>query len=300
MKLFDEIKNIIENPIPPTKQLDQHGYGNDGNPSVVLSATAPQELKDLAGDNPAELVSVNPYQIKFDGNEEIFTIYPSDIVLENQFKKDVLKYTNDYINYITGGRGKKKINEVKTQKDVIAIYPGRFQPMGLHHYKAYQKLVDDFGVKNVYVATSDVTGPKSPFSFSEKKKIIRSYGVPANRIVKVKDPYKSIEITTKYPEDTPVVFGFGAKDAGRLSSGKYFKDYKKGIKLVGYRDNGYITTLPHIALKVNGKEMSGTAIRKSLGSKKSSDTTKLKLFKSIFGHTKKDVFDIIINRLKTI
>ena len=64
----------------------------------------------------------------------------------------------------------------------VAIYPGRFQPMGLHHYKAYQHLVNKFGAKNVYIATSGVTGPKSPFTFAQKKKIIQSYGVPANRI----------------------------------------------------------------------------------------------------------------------
>ena len=70
----------------------------------------------------------------------------------------------------------------------VAIYPGRFQPMGLHHYKAYQYLVNKFGAKNVYIATSGVTGPKSPFTFAQKKKIIQAYGVPANRIIKVKDP----------------------------------------------------------------------------------------------------------------
>ena len=112
----------------------------------------------------------------------------------------------------------------------VAIYPGRFQPMGLHHYKAYQYLVNKFGAKNVYIATSGVTGAKSPFTFAEKKKIIQAYGVPANRIIKVKDPYKAVEITSKLPEDTPIVFGFGAKDAGRLTSGKYFKDYKEGKK----------------------------------------------------------------------
>ena len=153
-----------------------------------------------------------------------------------------------------------KLQEVKSPKP-IAIYPGRFQPMGSHHFKAYQNLVKKFGAKNVYIATSGVTGPKSPFTFAEKKKIIQAYGIPSNRIIKVRDPYKAVEITSKLPEDTPVVFGFGAKDAGRLTSGKYFRDYKEGDDLVGYKENGYITVLPHIALKVGGKEMSGTSIR---------------------------------------
>jgi len=192
-----------------------------------------------------------------------------------------------------------KLQEVKSPRP-IAIYPGRFQPMGLHHFKAYQNLVKKFGAKNVYIATSGVTGPKSPFTFAEKKKIIQAYGVPSNRIIKVRDPYKAVEITSKLPEDTPVVFGFGAKDAGRLTSGKYFRDYKEGDDLVGYKENGYITVLPHIALKVAGKEMSGTSIRAALGSKEAKESEKLKVFKGIFGHSKKDIYKLVVDKLTSL
>ena len=187
-----------------------------------------------------------------------------------------------------------------TKPRTIAIYPGRFQPMGLHHYKTYQHLVNKFGSKNVYVVTSDVTGPTSPFSFNEKKKIIQSYGVPANHIIKVKDPYKAIELTSKLPDDTPVVFGFGAKDAGRLTSGKYFKDYKDGKDLVGYKENGYITTLPHVTLKVNGKEMSGTSIRAALGNKDVKEVEKRKIFKGIFGHSKSPIYKLVVDKLASL
>ena len=192
-----------------------------------------------------------------------------------------------------------KLQEVKNPRP-IAIYPGRFQPMGSHHFKAYQNLVKKFGAKNVYIATSGVTGPKSPFTFAEKKKIIQAYGVPSNRIIKVRDPYKAVEITSKLPEDTPVVFGFGAKDAGRLTSGKYFRDYKEGDDLVGYKENGYITVLPHIALKVAGKEMSGTSIRAALGSKETEESEKLKVFKGIFGHSKKDIYKLVVDKLTSL
>ena len=192
-----------------------------------------------------------------------------------------------------------RLQEVKNPRP-IAIYPGRFQPMGSHHFKAYQNLVKKFGAKNVYIATSGVTGPKSPFTFAEKKKIIQAYGVPSNRIIKVRDPYKAVEITSKLPEDTPVVFGFGAKDAGRLTSGKYFKDYKEGDDLVGYKENGYITVLPHIALKVGGKEMSGTSIRAALGSKETEESEKLKVFKGIFGHSKKDIYKLVVDKLTSL
>ena len=51
---------------------------------------------------------------------------------------------------------------------VVAILPGRFQPAAKHHKAAYEALVAKFGAKNVYIATSGVTGPKSPFTFAEK------------------------------------------------------------------------------------------------------------------------------------
>ena len=152
---------------------------------------------------------------------------------------------------------------VKPKKRVVAIYPGRLQPMGSHHFAAYQHLVDKFGAANVYIATSNSTGPKSPFTFAEKKKIIRGYGVPSNKIVKVKDPYKAVEITSKLPKNTAVVFGVGSKDGSRLVAGKYFDKYKPVEKLDDYKEHGYIYIIPHVALKVNGKEMSGTSIRAS-------------------------------------
>ena len=59
---------------------------------------------------------------------------------------------------------------------IVAIYPGRFQPMGKHHAQTYKWLKSKF--KDAHVVTSDkVDLPKSPFSFNEKKKIINSYGI---------------------------------------------------------------------------------------------------------------------------
>ena len=62
--------------------------------------------------------------------------------------------------------------EEKKITKVVAIYPGRFQPMGKHHAQVYNQLSSKFD--DVWVATSGkVDLPKSPFSFSEKKKIIK-------------------------------------------------------------------------------------------------------------------------------
>ena len=69
-------------------------------------------------------------------------------------------------------REKLKLSEVIGAQRIVAIYGGRFQPAGSHHIKTYQYLVNKFGRNNVFIATSDVTGDKSPFTFAEKKENI--------------------------------------------------------------------------------------------------------------------------------
>jgi len=180
-------------------------------------------------------------------------------------------------------------------KVIIAIYPGRFQPMGAHHAKTYQWLTGQFD--KAYVATSGkVDLPKSPFSFNEKKKIINSYGI--SNVVKVKNPYTAEEILKKYdPETTAAVFMVGKKDAQRLG-GKFFRPWK-GKAEVGYRDGAYTLLAPHVSMKVPGYgEMSGTSIRAVLGDKSLDKKEKTKIFKGIFGHTKN--YDLIVNKLEKL
>jgi hypothetical protein len=186
---------------------------------------------------------------------------------------------------------------LKPKQKVVAIFPGRYNPYSSHHHTAYQNLVAKFGAPNVYVATSNVTGPKSPFTFAEKKKIISAAGVPSSKIVKVKNPYKSEEITSKFPDDTAVVFAVGAKDGSRLVSGKYFDKYKDGKKMDGYKEHGYIYIIPHVALKIRGKELSGTSVRAALADKSVKAPEKRKLFKQIFGHNKKDIYKLVVDKL---
>ena len=96
---------LNENPVPPTKQLDQFDYGQDGNETVVLTPEAPEELRKLAGeDGEVILVSVNPYKVKLkDGsNDEVFTVYPKDIVIEGKVEGEIKKYTRQYLNFILG------------------------------------------------------------------------------------------------------------------------------------------------------------------------------------------------------
>ena len=97
-------------------------------------------------------------------------------------------------------------------KNVVVIYPGRFQPMGRHHAAVYKKLASQFGRSNTYIATSDVVNPpKSPLNFHEKAQVMKAHGI--TNVVQVKNPYQSLEIVSKYdPETTAVLFAVGKKD----------------------------------------------------------------------------------------
>ena len=163
----------------------------------------------------------------------------------------------------------------------IAIYPGRFQPFGPHHKKVFDYLRNKFN--DVYIVTTDKSDSnKHPLNFSQKKSHMKKMGIPSNKIVKVKNPYQAVELTKKFSDDTAVVFAFGKKDAGRLTSGKYFLPYTSK-PTYGYKEHGYFITAPHFKIKVAGLDTSGTSIRKIIGSQKLAQDRKVN-FKKLFGY----------------
>ena len=185
----------------------------------------------------------------------------------------------------------KEQTEIKT---IVAIYPGRFQPMGAHHAAAFKSIP----FKEKFIATSNkVAPPKSPFNFAEKKKIISAYGL-GGKLKQVKNPYKAEEILKRYdPETTAAVFVVGAKDASRLG-GKFFRPWK-GKAEVGYRDGAYTFIAPHVSMNVPGYgAMSGTSLRAALGDKALNKKEKQKIYKGVFGHLKN--YDWIIKKLEKL
>ena len=197
------------------------------------------------------------------------------------------------------------LNE-QDQKRVIVIYPGRFQPMGRHHYATYKALADQFGAENTFIATSNKIGPKSPLDFEEKKKIMVAHGVPADKIVMTRNPYQALEITKDFdPDSTAVVFAVGGKDMresprfanldGFTKKGTpaYYKTYKPGEELVGLGKHGYITVAPHVEIDVPGfGEMSGTTLRQALKGATKED------FEAIMGFYNQEIYDILQGKLE--
>ena len=197
------------------------------------------------------------------------------------------------------------LNE-QAEKRVIAIYPGRFQPMGRHHYATYKALADQFGPENTFIVTSNKMGPKSPLDFEEKKKIMVAHGVPADKIVMSRNPYQAVELTQNFdPDTTAVVFAVGGKDMrdsprfanldGMTKKGTpaYYKTYRPGEELVGLGKHGYIAVAPHVEIDVPGfGEMSGTTLRQALKGATPED------FETIMGFYNQEIYDILQGKLE--
>jgi len=181
-----------------------------------------------------------------------------------------------------------KITEAEGKR-TVAIYPGRFQPMGPHHFQTYKQIAAAHGAENTYVATSDKTGPKSPLNFSQKKSIILKHGVPENQVQQVTNPYYAKEIYEQLggPEDIEVVYFVGNKD---------MRENPRFQKTGGTTKEGYdwrLAVAPHVEIDIPGfGEMCGTSLRDCLGAAKPDQ------FKAIMGWFDPDVYKMLQNSLK--
>lgn len=195
-------------------------------------------------------------------------------------------------------------------KRIIAIYPGRFQPPGLHHYKAYEWLSTQFGKDNTFVVTSDkVEIPNSPFDFNQKKTIWAAlYGV--DNVVLSKNVYNPDELLKQLnlePFEVSVVYMVGDKDmqntprftVGNKKNGEptYFQKYDTNAELKTANKHGYLITAPHIAINTeNSQELSGTEIRRILSNSTIKDVD---TFVKIFGKYDPVIADMVVNKIKT-
>lgn len=185
----------------------------------------------------------------------------------------------------------KKVGEKRT----IGIFTGRFQPFHSGHYSVYKNLVDRFGKDNVYIASSDKTEAiKSPFRFKDKEEIMtKIFGIPADKIVQIKNPYAPVEILQKMPEDTTYVTAVSQKDAERLG-GKYFKNFDDATDTKGYKEQGYFVIAPEMQLTLNGKNISGTQIRAIFGDPNITDRAKQEIFTKVYGKFDQDIFQKVV------
>ena len=170
-------------------------------------------------------------------------------------------------------------------KRTIAIYPGRFQPMGKHHFETYQWACDKYGKDNVFITTSNkIQEGRSPLSFDQKADIMNMHGIPFSSIIQAKNPYAPKELFERRQinlEETKLIVIVGHKDMienprfsnlGMTKSTKrspiprptYFQSLNESSDQTA-DNHGYIDIAPHVSyLLPNGKESSGTNLREYL------------------------------------
>jgi hypothetical protein len=189
----------------------------------------------------------------------------------------------------------------------VAVYAGRFHPFHIGHAGVFDQLARRFGPENVYITTSGkVDPPNSPFTFQDKKLMMKAAGIPEDHIVEEASPYMPKNLTAKLsldPERDYIVFGIGRKDMAEdprfsfkpLKSGapSYFQPYEKqNFQPLG--KHGYIFPVEDINFKVNGESMKGaTQIRKKY--KESTENERVNILKTLYPNSSDSTIQIIKN-----
>ncbi len=136
----------------------------------------------------------------------------------------------------------------------IVIMPGGFHPFHAGHMALYLAATEAFPSADVFVAATDDTSGR-PFPFKTKKFLAQQAGVPGNRFIRVKSPFKAEEITQMYdPDDTQLIFVRSEKDAAsqprpggvkKDGSPSYLQPYKRN-GLQPFSKHGYMAYLPTV------------------------------------------------------
>jgi hypothetical protein len=136
----------------------------------------------------------------------------------------------------------------------IVIMPGGFHPFHAGHMALYDAAREAFPSADVFVAATDDTSGR-PFPFAVKKFLAQQAGVPGNRFIRVKSPFRAEEITQMYdPNDTQLIFVRSEKDkdvqprAGgtkRDGTPAYLQPYKRN-GLEPFSKHGYMAYLPTV------------------------------------------------------
>lgn len=136
----------------------------------------------------------------------------------------------------------------------LVIMPGGFHPFHAGHMALYKAAVENFPSADVFVAATTDTSNR-PFPFSTKKLLAKQAGVPVNRFIQVKSPFRAEEITQMYdPDSTVLIFVRSDKDASkqpqaggvrRDGSPSYLQPYRRN-KLQPMSQHAYMAYLPSV------------------------------------------------------
>ncbi len=196
-------------------------------------------------------------------------------------------------------------------KKVFVIYPGRFHPFHAGHKGVYNYLSTKFGGNDVYITTTGVVElPKSPFSFDEKKEMMMATGIPANKILNVKNNYNLQSVAGQIPiniERDSIIFAVSEKD---MAEDPRFKNFvkkdgspsylqplpKNQSKLDPAIKHGYLITVPTTDFTVLGLPARSASQLRSQYATLTPEQQKA-FITDLFGNYNTNVHNILNNRL---
>lgn len=196
-------------------------------------------------------------------------------------------------------------------KKVFVIYPGRFHPFHTGHKSVYNYLSTKFGGNDVYITTTGVVElPKSPFSFDEKKEMMMATGIPANKILNVKNNYNLQSVSNQIPiniERDSIIFAVSQKD---MTEDPRFKSFvkkdgspsylqpmpKNESKLEPAIKHGYLITVPTTDFTVLGSPARSASQLRSQYSTLTPEQQKLFIM-DLFGSYNSKIHNILNNKL---
>lgn len=191
----------------------------------------------------------------------------------------------------------------------LVVYPGRFQPFHKGHRAVYEFLVKKYGRDNVYISTSNkVDPPRSPFNFSQKAAFMKVTGIPLDRVIETRDPYRVPELVQHVDPNTRLIFAVSEKDMAedpRFSkwtkkdgSPSYFQPMPKSSnEMTGLSTHAYITTVPTFNFTVLGEPMRSATEVRSMFARADADTQR-KIITDLFGAYDEHVHSLMTANIK--
>lgn len=200
---------------------------------------------------------------------------------------------------------------------VIVTYPGRFQPFHQGHAAVYAQLQKKFGRDNVYILTSnDTSGPKSPFSFSDKYQLMTAAGVPGDRIIETTNMYALPEGFDK--TNTIFIAAVGEPDKKRLNpdsalkkdkkdaegnvikpagSPGYFLSFDRPEPKVSADQHGYVIVIPEVkkTITIKGKQYDvshGTECRNLWNAIRNDQKARIEFLTQLYGQASSELAHI--------
>ncbi len=136
----------------------------------------------------------------------------------------------------------------------LVIIPGGFHPFHGGHMSLYNAAKQAFPSADVFVAATADTSTR-PFPFELKKMLAGAAGVPAERFIQVKSPFRAQEITQMYdPKNTQLIFVRSQKDmqeqpipggVKKDGSPSYLQPYKRTGR-ESFDKHAYMAYLPTV------------------------------------------------------